>query len=146
VLVRDERVAGSNPATSTKLLLHNSDCCNASAQTAHGVPGQLLGQKRDPTQTSRPLNESRSEGERRKLARQADAILRKAGCDTTSGARKDRQFCRNKSAELKKLFVTGARNVRILVPLVQPQKSEWSRSSERIGTKCFVFKYATFLK
>jgi hypothetical protein len=45
-LVRDEGVAGSNPATPTRLLSSNSDCCAAPAKPGTGAPGQISGQKR----------------------------------------------------------------------------------------------------
>jgi hypothetical protein len=45
-LVRDEGVAGSNPATPTKLLPTSSDCSAVPAKTATGAPGQISGQKR----------------------------------------------------------------------------------------------------
>jgi hypothetical protein len=37
------------------------------------------------------------------LAKQADAILNRAHCDTVTGAEKDRQYHRNKRAERKRL-------------------------------------------
>jgi len=37
------------------------------------------------------------------LARQADAMLRRARCDTVTGAKKDRQYHRAKKAERKRL-------------------------------------------
>jgi hypothetical protein len=37
------------------------------------------------------------------LAKQADAILRRAGCDTVTGAKKDRQYHRNNIAKRKRL-------------------------------------------
>jgi hypothetical protein len=37
------------------------------------------------------------------LARQADAILDSAGCDSDTGEKKDRKYWRNKSAERKRL-------------------------------------------
>ena len=45
-LVRDEGVAGSNPATPTKLLSSSSDRCAAPAKPGTGAPGQISGQKR----------------------------------------------------------------------------------------------------
>ena len=36
------------------------------------------------------------------LAKQADAILRRAHCDTVTSAKMDRQYCRDKSAERKR--------------------------------------------
>jgi hypothetical protein len=37
------------------------------------------------------------------LCKQADALLRDAGCDTMSGARKDRAYHRNKCAESRRM-------------------------------------------
>ena len=45
-LVRDEGVAGSNPATPTKVLSSSSDRCAAPAKPGTGAPGQISGQKR----------------------------------------------------------------------------------------------------
>jgi hypothetical protein len=39
----------------------------------------------------------------RDLARQADAILIRANCDITTGAKQDRKYRRNKRAERKRL-------------------------------------------
>jgi hypothetical protein len=40
---------------------------------------------------------------RRDLAKQGDAILKRARCDTVSGTKKDRHYRRNKRAEHKRL-------------------------------------------
>ena len=45
-LVRDEGVAGSNPATPTNTSSAGSTDCPTGARTINRVPGQLLGQKR----------------------------------------------------------------------------------------------------
>lgn len=40
---------------------------------------------------------------RHKLTKEADAILKRACCDTVTGAKHDRQYRRNKAAEAKRL-------------------------------------------
>jgi hypothetical protein len=45
-LVRDEGVAGSNPATPTNLSAENSASCTTGTEACQGSPGQLSGQKR----------------------------------------------------------------------------------------------------
>ena len=51
-------------------------------------------------QAAEPIS---TQNNRQALAEQANAILKRANCDTTSGAKKDRRYRRNKRAERDKI-------------------------------------------
>ena len=68
--------------------------------------------------TDAPSKQTKAE-----LAKQASAILKRAHCDARSGAKKDKQYRRNKSAENKRLAATGATEGRSLESSVQPLRS-----------------------
>ena len=92
--VRDEGVAGSNPATPTKASPNKSMSFRTGTRPAKGALGQLLGQKRRPPPD--PENESlRAQtgprpdiAGRREFARPFRAITGRKRCATGEGGRR----------------------------------------------------------